>query len=701
MKINPKLFNRLLTLKKEGYTYLTSLSNDNYTDYDQAVQDCYEMDGNEPSYGDWVKESLQYYEIDKYVTFHDGLLIIGESTTRYYDTESFDLDYDCEQFSSYVQEMIAGDTIWRNTDREAVVGGDARYADLVAYAIWNLGFEKADQTINSIDQYNNIYSDSEKIYISFRLDETEGAVKTVFVKDELWQDVDFLNEILKLNVPTEIVLSFLPESFKQNNDDFYRDLFLEDPSVFMFCPEKMRADKAIVISAVSNDGKALEYASEELKADKEVALAAISNNLIAFKYVPPSLALNHEISKIFISNVNIDKDKETLEDLSKEIKTNKDFILELVTQNGLFLEYASEELQSDKEIVLAAVTNNGEALRYANEEFLKSREFVLLAAKTFGWVFDIKGSWEGFKRRCVPSEFKADKEIVMTALANDGTALQLLSDEMKADKEVVLFAFSNGCKNLYHVSDELKADKDVVLAAVSNDGNTLKYASDVLKADKEVVMKAISCEGLYASSYCIKYALKEFNPDKEMVLAIVSKLGNALEYAPQEFKADKEVVMKAISCEGLYASSYCIKYALKEFNPDKEMVIEIVSKLGDALEHATDTFKSDKEVVMAAIANDGRALEYASNELKSEKEIVLAAITNNGEALEYASDEFKSDKEIVMAAVSQNGYALKQISDELKADKEVVMAAVSNNQFALKFASDKLQNDPDILALKG
>ena len=639
MKIDPKLFNRLLALKKEGYTYFTSLSNDNYTDYDQAVADSYEMEGNEPSYGDWGLDLCLYFKeydgiaIDKYVTFHDGLLIIGDSSSRYYDTESFDLDYDYEQFPSYVKEMIAG--------------GDARYADLVAYVIWLLGFEKADQTINSIDQYNNIYSDSEKIYISSRLDETEGAVKTVFVKDELWQDVDFLNEILKSNVPTEVVLSFLPDSFKKNNDNFYRDLFLEDPSVFMFCPETMRADKAIVVSAVSNDGKTLEYASDELKADKEVAMAAISNNLNAFNCVPPALALDAEISKIFISNVNIDKNKATLENLSKEIKTNKDFILELVTQNGLFLEYASEELQSDKEIVLAAITNNGEALRHANEEFLESREFVLLAAKTFGRVFDIKGSWDGFNRRCVPSEFKADKEIVMTALANDGNALQLVSDEMKADKEVVLFA-------------------------VSNDGKALEYASDELKADKEVVMRAISCEGLDKYSYCIKYALKEFNPSKEMVIAIVSKLGDALKYASDTFKADKEAVLAAISNKG------------------------------SALEYASEELKADKEMVMAALSNGG-SLKHASEELKADKEVVMIAVqyTTDSGALKYASNELKFDKEIIMAAVSQNGYALKHISDELKANKEVVMAAVSNNKFALQFASEELQNDLDIIALKG
>ena len=323
---NSAIFKRLLALKKEGYTYLTSCKNDNYTDYDQAVQDCYEMDGNEPSYGDWVKESLQYYEINKYVTFHDGLLVIGESSTRYYDTESFDLDYENEQHPKYLEELLVGDTIWRNTAREAVVGGDARYIDLLAYAIWHLGFEEADQNINSIDEYKNADSDSEKIYISFRLDETEGAVKTVFVKDELWQNVEFLNEILKLNVPTAIVLSFIPESFKQNNDDFYKNLFMEDPSVFEFCSKKMRADKEVVMTAVSNDGWALKYASDDFKADKEVVLAA-------------------------------------------------------VTQRGDALEHASDALKADKEVVIAAVSQKGYALKYASEKLQNDPDIIALKDK--------------------------------------------------------------------------------------------------------------------------------------------------------------------------------------------------------------------------------------------------------------------------------------------------------------------------------
>ena len=113
MKIDPKLFNRLLALKKEGYTYFTSLANDNYNHYDQAVQDCYEMEGNEPSYGDWgLNLCLLFKEydgiaIDKYVTFHDGLLIIGDSSSRYYDTESFDLIFESDHLPAYIEEMIS------------------------------------------------------------------------------------------------------------------------------------------------------------------------------------------------------------------------------------------------------------------------------------------------------------------------------------------------------------------------------------------------------------------------------------------------------------------------------------------------------------------------------------------------------------------------------------------------------------------
>ena len=44
-----------------------------------------------------------------------------------------------------------------------------------------------------------------------------------------------------------------------------------------------------------------------------------------------------------------------------------------------------------------------------------------------------------------------------------------------------------------------------------------------------------------------------------------------------------------------------------------EIVMALVTKIGDTLEYASDKFKSDKEIVMAAVSNDGNALENAAS----------------------------------------------------------------------------------------
>jgi hypothetical protein len=57
--------------------------------------------------------------------------------------------------------------------------------------------------------------------------------------------------------------------------------------------------------------------------------------------------------------------------------------------------------------------------------------------------------------------------------------------------------------HLNYASAELKADKDVVLEAVQEDGSALQYACAELKADKDVVLEACRQNGLaleYASA---------------------------------------------------------------------------------------------------------------------------------------------------------------------------------------------------------
>ena len=140
---------------------------------------------------------------------------------------------------------------------------------------------------------------------------------------------------------------------------------------------------------------------------------------------------------------------------------------------------------------------------------------------------------------------KADKEVVLAAVAQDGAALQHASAKLKADKEVVLAAVAQNGNALEHASAKLKADKEVVLAAVTQNWRAWYCASDALKADKEVVLAAMAHNGLM-----LEHFSAELKADKEVVLAAVAQNGNALEHASAELKADKEVVPAAVAQEG-------------------------------------------------------------------------------------------------------------------------------------------------------
>ena len=61
-------------------------------------------------------------------------------------------------------------------------------------------------------------------------------------------------------------------------------------------------------------------------------------------------------------------DARKLENMSEELRADREVVLAAVSQNSEALECAAEELRADREVVLAAVSQNGEALGDAAEE---------------------------------------------------------------------------------------------------------------------------------------------------------------------------------------------------------------------------------------------------------------------------------------------------------------------------------------------
>ena len=90
-------------------------------------------------------------------------------------------------------------------------------------------------------------------------------------------------------------------------------------------------DREIVMEAVKQDGRALEYATEDLKNDREIVMEAVKQN---------GYALYHA---------------------SAELKGDRKIVMEAVKKHGYALKYASEELKNDPEIVMASEAQLSEA----------------------------------------------------------------------------------------------------------------------------------------------------------------------------------------------------------------------------------------------------------------------------------------------------------------------------------------------------
>ena len=86
-----------------------------------------------------------------------------------------------------------------------------------------------------------------------------------------------------------------------------------------------------------------------------------------------------------------------------------------------------------------------------------------------------------------------DYDIVIKAIKVSKKVFQYVPDKYKSDKEIVKKEIlSMHPLQLKHVSDDLKADREIVMEAVKQNGVALRYAAAALKADLDVVFEAVN-----------------------------------------------------------------------------------------------------------------------------------------------------------------------------------------------------------------
>jgi hypothetical protein len=111
----------------------------------------------------------------------------------------------------------------------------------------------------------------------------------------------------------------------------------------------------------ASDGHSLQYALRELRADRDFMLEAVRINYQSVRYAAPELL--SAFPDVAVAAVRQNGHILTL--LPRELQANRSIVLEAVSRTGQALVWAGESVRVDREVVIAAARQDRDALRFS------------------------------------------------------------------------------------------------------------------------------------------------------------------------------------------------------------------------------------------------------------------------------------------------------------------------------------------------
>lgn len=249
--------------------------------------------------------------------------------------------------------------------------------------------------------------------------------------------------------------------------------------------KNMHHNRNFFIKGIRDNPFILDDASNELLNDRAFLLECVQSYTFYFFE-----ELNISIDLDFESAINMYQI--ALTSLNEETRREKKVKIE----NHMFMcsqaiSYAPKELKEDREFMLEAIKSNKFSLEYAHYTLLDDRSFILEAMKYSN----------GFAFRYGSEETRSDPEIALLAVQTYEWALSYASMELRDDRNIVLEAVKFFGMALQFASERLRDDREVVLAALKSDGWALRYISDTLRNDTEIVSLATYNMGAFKQTF--------------------------------------------------------------------------------------------------------------------------------------------------------------------------------------------------------
>ena len=122
-----------------------------------------------------------------------------------------------------------------------------------------------------------------------------------------------------------------------------------------------RANKKVIILAIQQEGKALQFANQKLRSDYDIVLCAIRNNGLALEFA------------------------------SEDLRNNQSIVLEACEQNGNALQFASESMKQDRKVITVALEQNMLSLVHVPMDVIENDDSLIQSIVSQS----VRSSWHG------------------------------------------------------------------------------------------------------------------------------------------------------------------------------------------------------------------------------------------------------------------------------------------------------------------
>tara|TARA_Y100001970_G_scaffold288853_1_gene417306 strand:- start:7773 stop:9656 length:1884 start_codon:yes stop_codon:yes gene_type:complete len=504
------------------------------------------------------------------------------------------------------------------------------------------------------------------------------------------------------------VLKFYKEADEpwRSNVTVCANVFKINALAIEHAPESIKNNKPLVLCAISNNIKAIEFIPQSLLEDEQIAAGIIKvDPCLALQRLPDSVLQKEKINSLLIQQMLLSSKLHTLSGsnfinrillgpLAPIFSSNNDYlslIHKLLRCGFNAYKYLPDKLKNNKEIIIRTIQGNKKRIG-----FLKKLPEKLLSDTKFC----IQMLEAGAKLSSLPKSMLQDDEFCRAAVLIDYGANAVKFDKILwTDKAFTLYCLpfigtyevtTKHFQNLLTIINNIYPyDEDVNYELSKLYGYKLAFESHFLDC-KKIVKNLLEAEdpnivGFYQR---ISSRLKQ---DKEIASKAMQMDFNVYNHIHPSLKNDIELLKKVVN-----AKPSVIRLFNDKLKDNKELALTAINRSGKNFKYLSKRLKNDKAIIMLAIEKFPGVFKDIPVKHRNDINIAKLAVSKEPVNLIHVSSKTRSDKPFIKYAILR-GASLKHASKALKADQDLVRHAVTQYDSNLHFADKSIKENKNFL----